>query len=440
MRRGHADHAAGRPHAGRSQTGAGAATGLHLLVMGPKQFATFALPARGEVIVGRGGGPASTSKSMTPKRRAATCASTSGARRRGGGRGPRQRQRHARARSPAGTGRAPARAAGRGDRDRLARADGAAQSTGAGGGARPRALSHAEFEGRVEWECARAEATGGTFSVARVRAASDAAPGRRGGRRRPAARPIDVVGLLRSRRVRAAAAGARRATPRARWRRRSRRRLGGAARGGVGVASYPDDGRHAGALLARAGARARGDERRDAGATTGPASRLSRASRTSMRRVQALAERAAAGDINVLILGETGVGKEVLARADPRARRRARRGRWSAINCAALSRVAARERAVRPRAGRVHRRGAGQARPARDRAGRHRVPRRGRRAAAAAAGQAPARDRDARGAARRRRAAARRSTCASSPRPTATSRRRCRAAASGATSTSGSTG
>ena len=38
----------------RSQ--AGAAAGLHLLVMGPKQFATFALPARGEVIVGRGGG------------------------------------------------------------------------------------------------------------------------------------------------------------------------------------------------------------------------------------------------------------------------------------------------------------------------------------------------------------------------------------------------
>ena len=35
---------------------AGAAAGLHLLVMGPKQFATFALPARGEVIVGRGGG------------------------------------------------------------------------------------------------------------------------------------------------------------------------------------------------------------------------------------------------------------------------------------------------------------------------------------------------------------------------------------------------
>ena len=35
-------------------------------------------------------------------------------------------------------------------------------------GARGQPLSHGEFEGRVEWECARAEATGGTFSVARV--------------------------------------------------------------------------------------------------------------------------------------------------------------------------------------------------------------------------------------------------------------------------------
>jgi len=56
----------------------------------------------------------------------------------------------------------------------------------------------------------------------------------------------------------------------------------------------------------------------------------------AMRRVHELAERAAAGTINVLIAGETGVGKELLAatvhRASPR-----RGGPYVCLNCAALS-------------------------------------------------------------------------------------------------------
>jgi transcriptional regulator with PAS, ATPase and Fis domain len=104
----------------------------------------------------------------------------------------------------------------------------------------------------------------------------------------------------------------------------------------VGIATYPEDGRHADALLASAGARARGV----APAVAGGASRAglgdSDSLDESMRRVQALAARAAAGEISVVILGETGVGKEVLTRAIHGSSARAARPLVS-VNCAALS-------------------------------------------------------------------------------------------------------
>jgi two-component system response regulator AtoC len=56
----------------------------------------------------------------------------------------------------------------------------------------------------------------------------------------------------------------------------------------------------------------------------------------AMQKVHALAERAAAGTINVLIAGETGVGKELLAETVHRASPR-REGPYVCLNCAALS-------------------------------------------------------------------------------------------------------
>ena len=56
----------------------------------------------------------------------------------------------------------------------------------------------------------------------------------------------------------------------------------------------------------------------------------------AMQRVHALAERAAVGTINVLITGETGVGKELLAEAVHRASPRSE-GPYVCLNCAALS-------------------------------------------------------------------------------------------------------
>jgi two-component system response regulator AtoC len=56
----------------------------------------------------------------------------------------------------------------------------------------------------------------------------------------------------------------------------------------------------------------------------------------AMQRIQRLAERAAAGTINVLITGETGVGKELLAETVHRLSPR-RQGPYVCLNCAALS-------------------------------------------------------------------------------------------------------
>jgi transcriptional regulator with GAF, ATPase, and Fis domain len=76
--------------------------------------------------------------------------------------------------------------------------------------------------------------------------------------------------------------------------------------------------------------------------------------------VHELAERSAAGTINVLITGETGVGKELLAETVHRASPR-RGGPYVLPQLRGALGDAAGERAVRARARRVHGRGAGEA-------------------------------------------------------------------------------
>ena len=80
----------------------------------------------------------------------------------------------------------------------------------------------------------------------------------------------------------------------------------------------------------------------------------------ALKRVVEMAHRAAPTDLTVLILGESGTGKELLARAIHAAERARRTGR-SCRSTARPSPRAARERAVRPRARRLHRRGASAA-------------------------------------------------------------------------------
>jgi ActR/RegA family two-component response regulator len=120
-----------------------------------------------------------------------------------------------------------------------------------------------------------------------------------------------------------------------------------------------------------------------------------------MQEVCRKVEKIAAVDVTTLLLGESGTGKEVFAKAlhalSPRAEHPLRRHQLRRH-----SREPARERAVRPREGRVHRRA--QADPGQGRDGRqgHAAARRDRRHAGAAAGQAAALPAGAHHRARRR--------------------------------------
>jgi two-component system response regulator AtoC len=194
----------------------------------------------------------------------------------------------------------------------------------------PRRLwSHGHFENRLKDECARAELTTGRFALLRVRLE----PGVNWTRVFPVlARnlqpphlfatygPNDYEALL----LEAGPEGVER-TVESLWAELRLAQL--SAR--VGVAWYPRDGRSSDALLARANAQLRPSPDR-------PAVPGIEAPSPVMQRVNDVATRAAAANINVLILGETGVGKEVMAQMLHRVSPRAEKPMVS-LNCAGLT-------------------------------------------------------------------------------------------------------
>ena len=101
-----------------------------------------------------------------------------------------------------------------------------------------------------------------------------------------------------------------------------------------------------------------------------------------MRRVLDTVRRVAPTTATVLVTGESGTGKERIAKPAPPSAPTPK-GPFVAVNCGALPESAARERALRPRQGRLHRRRREQGGPVRGGRRRHALPRRDRRDAAA---------------------------------------------------------
>jgi DNA-binding NtrC family response regulator len=196
-------------------------------------------------------------------------------------------------------------------------------------GPRPRRLwPHGYFEGRVEEECARADRNRSCFAVLRLRCAPTVSEQDAIGVIADTARASDMLAKygpgdyevllldLKAPQIDEIAY-------------RFRDRLSA-----IGIiaevrwAVFPVDGRSADLLIARAGFG--GDPRSDgAGSISPPTSE-------GMARLEHMLERVAGSEISVLIMGETGVGKDVLAERLHRLSHRAPKP-FLRLNCAAFS-------------------------------------------------------------------------------------------------------
>ncbi len=191
-----------------------------------------------------------------------------------------------------------------------------------------RVWPHGYFEARLIEECARAESVRGTFAMARLHI-EGAAADRAEELIARTLRPGDVLGAYGPNEYEILLVDT--------GRRQMEAIVGQiiaalaeetiAVR--VGQAFFPADGGSPQALVSRACGGVRGQE----GSTSPPQVILQN---EAMRQLYEVAGKVAVGTINVLVLGETGVGKELLAKAvhtlSPRSKQP-----FVCVNCAALS-------------------------------------------------------------------------------------------------------
>jgi DNA-binding NtrC family response regulator len=191
-----------------------------------------------------------------------------------------------------------------------------------------RVWSHGYFEGRLEDECARAARFGQAFALAHVALERDLHADVVRGALAPVLRATDVLGVHGPGEYELLLAGTGRAEAEAIAGQVRAALVERGARPHVGVAHYPHDGRGPDALACVARERIRGGK---------PAARGELVLRSErMREIYDVLGRIAGGDISVLLLGETGVGKEIVAEAVHRMSPRAARP-FLRLNCAALS-------------------------------------------------------------------------------------------------------
>ena len=195
---------------------------------------------------------------------------------------------------------------------------------------RPRKLwSHNCFAARLDEECARADRARGQFAVLRIHASQSAQAETEEGLA-AATRAQDVVASYGPGEYEVIVVDADEVTGDSIRKRVDQELSARKIKVRSGMACFPKDGRSAEALLARACADVLGTTAENAKADA-PLVLLAPA----MQRLYGIAERVANGTICVLLLGETGVGKEVLAerihRLSPRASKPFLR-----LNCAAF--------------------------------------------------------------------------------------------------------
>jgi two-component system, NtrC family, response regulator AtoC len=191
-----------------------------------------------------------------------------------------------------------------------------------------RMWAHGDFEARVDEECRRAERTNATFAIAEIACGAAISPKLVQQLLDEVVRGSDVVGQYAPSEYEVLLVDCAPAEAGALGRRIEAALSDRGVPSKIGVACYPRDGRDPYSLIARAIAASRAPVPSEAPTNV--------VVEGAMQQLQRLAAHVAAGKISVLVLGETGVGKEVLAETIHQLSPRAEKP-FVRLNCAALT-------------------------------------------------------------------------------------------------------